>query len=132
MSKQDKKVVGDVKTFTVDRSKWLRGKGPEDSSLLNQKGKMCCLGFYAEACGLDRKFIRHLKSPAAAVTASKEDFTLHKSGVIWKTELVNRNGDSATCYQMMAVNDNEDIKDDVRETKLTALFKKLNIKIKFK
>lgn len=38
--------------FTVERSKWLRGEGHQESALLRESdGKMCCMGFYALACG---------------------------------------------------------------------------------
>jgi hypothetical protein len=102
---------------------------------------MCCLGFYAEACGLDRKTIRSIATPLNAVKVTVGDesavdvnynHVVRKSDVEWKTKLVNSSGNTATCRAMMEVNDNEGITDKVRETKLTALFKKLGIKVKFK
>jgi hypothetical protein len=139
MSKQEKKVVGDVKSFIVERKKWLRGEGSEDSCLLTEGNRMCCLGFYAEACGLDRKVIRGLSSPMKAVYATqghfienyKDKLSTRKSDVIWKTKLVKSGRDTATCNDMMKINDDEHIDDTIRETKLTALFKKLGIRIKF-
>lgn len=142
MKKQVQKVVKDVKTFVVDRKKWLRGEGDENSCLLTRGNRMCCLGFYAEACGLDRKVIRNIATPSNAVKVTKGEPTAvdreyrevsRKSDVVWKTKLVNISGDdSITCGRMMSVNDDEDITDEVRETKLTALFKALGIKVKFK
>lgn len=41
------------KKFTVERSRWLRGEGPMMSYLLRRGDqKMCCVGFYALACGV--------------------------------------------------------------------------------
>lgn len=42
----------------IDRSKWLRGTG--DGTLLDHEGKMCCLGFFARACGYnDDQIVAH-------------------------------------------------------------------------
>jgi hypothetical protein len=38
--------------FTIKRSLWYRGLGAYHSALLNPDGKMCCIGFFAKACGL--------------------------------------------------------------------------------
>lgn len=46
------------KEFTIDRRKWLRGKGKEFSKLLRSNGEMCCVGFYAKACGLSDNAIK--------------------------------------------------------------------------
>lgn len=37
--------------FTIDRSKWARRGLNGMSAMLNNQGAMCCLGFYAKACG---------------------------------------------------------------------------------
>jgi|SRR5580698_3376967 hypothetical protein len=143
MKKQvkEKKIVEDVKEFVVKRKTWYRGKGSENSCLLNDAGRMCCLGFYAEACGLDRKTIRDLSSPRDAVqitqqgeTTSKDgDIVCRKSNVVWSTKLVSNVYmiNIPTCNTMMEVNDNKKLSDEERETKLTALFKRLGIKVKF-
>lgn len=49
-------VLKNVKKFTVKRSNWYRGQSG-NSYLLNNKGKMCCVGFLAleaGATGIDR------------------------------------------------------------------------------
>lgn len=46
------KEIKRAKKFTIDRSKWYRGKGDCNSKLLRKDGSMCCVGFYAKACGL--------------------------------------------------------------------------------
>lgn len=49
--------------FTVVRDKWLRGEGAQKSYLLRRSdGKMCCMGFYALACGYDVEDIVGVKS----------------------------------------------------------------------
>jgi hypothetical protein len=56
----------DVKKFVVKRNKWLRGN-TDDSTLLDSRGRMCCLGFYSRACGLPKKMIADESAPANAV-----------------------------------------------------------------
>src|ERR1700722_8114543 len=104
MNNHPKKVLTDVKSFIVDRKRWYRGKGQDDSWLLNRNNKMCCLGFYAEACGVDHKSMRDIPSPEGVAH--------------WKTKLViKRYGrNNLTCNNMMSVNDDEDINDSERET----------------
>lgn len=49
----------------IDRAKWLRGEGAENSRLLRHyDGKMCCLGLYLEACGVPREVLRDKNTPA--------------------------------------------------------------------
>ena len=44
--------------FVVDRSKWLRGEGFQDSFLLRPADdKQCCIGFLAGACGFTKEHI---------------------------------------------------------------------------
>lgn len=64
----------EVKSFTIDRAKW--GKG----ACLNEDGTMCCLGFYAKACGLTNSDIKlwgvpHYGVPSWATLA--ESYGLH-------------------------------------------------------
>lgn len=48
--------------LTIDRSKWLRGEGSDESYLLRESdGKMCCVGFFAIACGVSPDEIRGKK-----------------------------------------------------------------------
>jgi len=38
--------------FTVDRSKWYRGKGESQSALLRSDDQRCCIGFVGQQCGV--------------------------------------------------------------------------------
>lgn len=54
-----------VKKLTIDRSKWLRGEGANDSYLLRERdGKMCCLGFWCLMHGLTAEDISNHETPA--------------------------------------------------------------------
>jgi len=140
-----KKIVKDVKSFTVERKNWYRGKGDEKSRLLNNSGKMCCLGFYALACGLDKKVIKNVPDPVGVVNLTKDGTTTdgsdkvikRKSEVVWETKLVanDRYGspdNSGITYDLMGVNDDPYLTDEQREKELTYLFKGLGIKVNFK
>jgi hypothetical protein len=141
MSKKEKKVVKDVKKFTVIRKDWYRGKGGDKSCLANTADKLCCLGFYAEACGLDRQTIRNLPSPdeAVKITKGEQVSTIHnkyvdrKSDVVWETILINQyGGNSKICNQLMDINDNKVLSEDEREKALKQTFSDLGIKVIFK
>lgn len=136
MSKKKEELPGDVKKFTVKRKRWLRGKGSDESRLLTNSNKMCCLGFYARACGLSTKQIKDQSSPENAAfiyTYSDDDYYASpEKDKVWKTKLINKYGrDTATCSSLMETNDDEDMKDSVREKKIKSLFKKLGITVKF-
>jgi hypothetical protein len=61
--------MGEKRVLTIDRSKWRRGGGSEinhpdgPTRLLNERGKMCCLGFDALACGLPPEAIQDKGEP---------------------------------------------------------------------
>src|SRR5689334_10270078 len=48
--------------IVINRSTWIRGIGCTDSALL-RRGKMCCLGFYAKACGVSDEQMDQIKTP---------------------------------------------------------------------
>jgi hypothetical protein len=126
MSHQEEKVLGDVKSFTVDRSKWIRGQGNEKSYLLLEDGSMCCLGFYGEACGVDRHRLLDRTSPSNILTIGSPP---------WDTILIHVHPqgrvDTAPCIDLMTINDDTSISDDVRELRLTEIFKQIGIEVVF-
>lgn len=120
----------DVRKFTVKRSKWLRGNGGV-SQLLNNEGKMCCLGFYGRECGLRPQDIRDQATPSDVDDTRDEK--------IWNTFLIkddtintlNSPRDSKAAVKLMRINDSKALSDEKREEKLTAEFLKWGIKVKF-
>ncbi len=126
-----KKVFKDVKSFTVKRSKWKRGgKGPGETFLLNKEGHMCCLGFYALACGLPKKNIREVVAPRDLVRAGKN----------WNTVLVEKEKapsgyefvlNSDTAVDAIRANDDQELSDKDREADIKDTFKLVGIKVKF-
>jgi hypothetical protein len=60
-------VSTEKKVLTIVRSKWRRGGNNNThlgvTRLLNDRGRMCCLGFDAIACGLSPAIIKGLGEP---------------------------------------------------------------------
>ena len=103
-----------VKAFTIDARNWIRGEkftSSESSCLLNAHGKMCCLGFFGEVCGVERETLRSSVTP---------DDTNDDAFPNWDYE------------PFITVNDNEKISDETRVQKLRALFKKRGVTVRFK
>ena len=137
---KEKEVLGDVKSFVVDRETWYRGKGAGKSCLLNTNGKLCCLGFYARSCGVEDRLMRNIGDPNNLVEMLDGEKTIfdikvnhvnRKANVLWETKLVHNKKNSDICNKLMTVNDSETFDTFEREKKLTALFKKIGIKVKF-
>jgi hypothetical protein len=49
--------------IVIDRALWMRGS-PDNSRLLNDEGKMCCLGFLGRACGFTEEELGYAVSPS--------------------------------------------------------------------
>ena len=53
-----------MQKLVIDRTRWLRGEGPEESALLRPTdNKMCCLGFDALRRGLTSDEIKGVEAP---------------------------------------------------------------------
>jgi|SRR3984957_16017850 len=112
----------EVKSFTIDRNKWLRGEGTSKSSLLRSSdGKMCCLGIYLSACGVAKDILKNLATPASIV----EKNTLPS----W---LKNHYLNSSIVIDLMNANDKIQFAETDRELSIKAGFKQAGIKIRFK
>lgn len=110
-------------TFTIDRKTWLRGEGLDASRLLRPSdGKMCCLGSFALACGLSPEDIRDKAEPSQ-VTISRV-----APAVDLKAFGALINGDSTgkeIAGNLMAENDETEVDEDYRESKIISGFKQL-------
>jgi hypothetical protein len=111
--------------LTIDRKKWLRGTNKTSYSyeplLLNNNDKMCCLGFYARACGLKKKDILDVTEPCD-VDQGKEKLSL----------LLNRReNNNQVCNQLIHINDNLKTSDTIKEKAIKNNFSKIGVKVKF-
>jgi len=107
--------------MVIERSKWLRGGAGVVSMLLSPKsGRMCCLGFYALACGYGREDIANVVSPMRL-----------KNPLMFSSTIATERGNSDQCNKLMNVNDEEMLEEPQREQQLTTLFKEINVNVMF-
>lgn len=124
-----RKEYKDVKKFTIKRSEWYRGKGSDDSRLLNEDKQKCCLGFYSLSCGLRSQDIRDMASPYDVI---EEHNKLWKSFLITEPDESNElDWNSRDANQLMSINDDEKTSDAHKEKKIITMFKKHGIAVKF-
>lgn len=117
-----------MEKLVIDRSKWYRGKGGEDSRLLLADGQMCCLGFDLLRRGLQPQDIRGVGTPdqlnaeedalAGLITVCEECGSSHY-------EL------SAVGEGLVDTNDLTTLDEPTREAKLTALFAEIGVDVEF-
>ena len=111
-----------MQTFTVQRTRWLRGKGTDCSALQRGNGYKCCLGFCLQQLGVDGI----LNSPEPEDTGMEIPiFTMadiFNDGTIINTALSDR---------AMDINDDPNIDDHTREEKIKRLFEKHGLTITF-
>jgi len=120
-----KKVFRDVKSFKIVRKNWLRGSGDNSALFRAEDEKMCCLGFYAKACGIAQKHIINMPTPED-VTSNLKDIDGR-----WDTCLLDLFWNTKLTNELMSINDNKKLSDQKREEKITAKFAKAGIKVKF-
>ena len=136
MKKAKKISFGDVKSFTINRKYWARGNGTDVSNhLLNRNGTRCCLGFYAQACGIPDKELRGVGLVSDVVRSST---------VEWNTRLADDSKllafaqDKPTTQALVDTNDSyigeyrsSPASEEEREKKIANLFKRFGITVKF-
>lgn len=137
--------------LTIDRKTW--GVGKEGGRLLNSKTKkLCCVGFYTKKCGFKNSEIENLGTPETLVynyVTGLSDFgKLYDTGKS-KLSKINKiphrflrllpllednkeTHDNSICCELTSTNDSEVLDNPTREKKITSLFKKIKISVKFK
>lgn len=118
-----------ITSFTVKRSKWLRGM---DGSVLfdSYSEKMCCLGFLARKCGLSTDEINDLATPEEANDYSDNKKFAAKAPYLFSDDY-GYNVNSDLCLKAMKVNDNPKLSNKKREEQLKKIFGKAGVEIRF-
>lgn len=109
------------KTFTIDRSKWVRGGENGASRLLNYAYFMCCMGFYARACGVPTTDLLGRSYPDEVECGCVPGIVTKKGGKSMK----------AIGWDLAAYNDNSALSEASRELKVRACFKRIGVTVKF-
>lgn len=128
--------------LTIVRSKWLIGNRELDTMLLHPVvGKMCCLGFYCRALGLDEHTIVEKEAPSSVAT----EIPQAGSWLLIEND-IKRITDSDDCRDLMTVNDAlvgsevklisrqrviEDFTPELRERLITEIFAKHDVAVSF-
>lgn len=121
--------------LVIKRRYWLRGSG--EYSALKSGNEYCCLGFFAKACGFKNKDIDRTCTPDEIYGNVETDESTFKDfynnlDPNFKF-LINpkTQSDTKICLKLMEVNDKKYLSDEEREKKLTALFAKKGVEVKF-
>ena len=111
----------EIKEFTIDRAVWLRGEGEFKSKLYRvEDGKMCCLGIYLCACGIDKSLLANRATPEETETQMPA----------WLIDSL-RPMRSSLASKLITVNDIK-LDEDKREETIKELFAEAGIKVTFK
>jgi hypothetical protein len=106
--------------LVIDRSRWLRGEGPSTSSMIRLRDeKMCCLGFFGLACGIERDRLLNRLVPTILQSPN------------WPVWLVDLGGNTTEARLLMNTNDSEAMSGAEREAALTAVFASHGVEVEF-
>lgn len=112
--------------LVIDRSRWLRGEGSSRSRLLRSSdGKMCCVGFFALACGLTPADILDRSTPFAQPSSGSA--VLDEKFIDPDNPLRHVNEVSS----LYATNDSMHITDASREHGIRGSFRRLGVEVTF-
>jgi hypothetical protein len=127
-----------VKQFTIDRKTWncaelcnryeKAKKEPLETALLEpESGTMCCLGFYATACGVPKNILENRAYPSGLPRGrSKLSKALFEP-------LPSYDAHSDDAERILAnINDNANISAATRERRVAKAFAEIGVKVKFK
>lgn len=56
--------------FVIDRKKWARGSTYDNFMYDDENDLSCCLGLYAEHCGISKRYLNQQNDPADVVENS--------------------------------------------------------------
>ena len=109
----------------INRKRWFRGKGSEESKLLRAEDrKMCCLGFYLRACGVSVRGLTDETLPSDML----EDVPKKARWLLKKT---NEFENSSDCQYLIDQNDTEELNELTREKRIAARFQKHGVDVEF-
>lgn len=123
-----------ITELVIDRSRWLRGQGP-DSMLLDSRGRMCCLGFACVEAGVEADRLLHAGSPED-VGSSHDLLTVPVLSRVKESDdedggVHRRVVDTALSQEAIGINDDEEMEDTAREVALAELFAREGIAVTF-
>ena len=125
-----------INKLIIYRDRWLRGEGTDSYLLREKDNKMCCLGFYCKALGIDDTDITMMASPQSLVADTfdeiKSDF--FADGLVDLLHQDKTSGmfeDNRICSELMTANDDLNRPEDVREADIIRLFSQIGVEVEF-
>lgn len=123
--------------FVIDRKTWARGRYGE-SYLLSHTGQKCCLGFFAESCGIAQDKLLGVSTLSGLFESAETSIPSVFFVQAYSNGFFD---DSQLSYRLMTVNDykipfdTDDIKraeyEMLREQMIAELFALVDIKVTF-
>lgn len=140
-----KKTIKDIKSFTIKRSLWARGKNkPDVNALLNEDATMCCLGFYSKACGASSNSMLNVTSPYRFINVKNKAWlaNLNNSNleiINFKSKLIIKSDNdddlsavnSFVAGDLINYNDDELLSEKEREKAIKNSFAEIGVKVRF-
>lgn len=128
-----------LKTIKIDRSKWRRGgsgkTGRNIAKLYDPTEptpyNMCCLGQYLQQCGVKKRNLAKMCTPADLAKSDVPKLTEAIKVLITPQEDFEWYDETDVTGEAMGINDNSKISGKTRERKLINLFKPLGIQLVF-
>lgn len=123
-------VVAPIKSFVVERKRWLRGR-PEAgfSFLLDSANRRCCLGFYASACGVTDEMLLAWSNPGVLKDVIGDNYPEQMGWLI--ESRAGKTIPSKAGYALMEMNDDSLLGDDDKEKRVREGFAKQGIEVQF-
>ena len=114
---------------------WLRGQKDgsgeaKDSILMNNQGNMCCLGFLGKTCGYRDEQLEYRSDPGALLREKNVDADLWPHSIVDRDQN-NQLGYTNLCSRIIAMNDDDEIDDNIREQNLKELFSEAGLEVEF-
>lgn len=130
--------------FTIDRERWCRGADPNPKLVREADGRMCCLGFFLLACGVEREELLDQGEPQEPFQTMNPDpdcipkvakFLVHVEVDNESLDELGRPDVSMTptndATDLMSVNDDDKLDEARREEKIARLFAKQGVGVTF-
>lgn len=112
-----------IHEFVIDRKTWYRGKS-RGSMLLREDGRKCCVGFYAESCGVpSNKLV--FKGTIADLVNTWPELTVKFPHNFRDSSAYNN------LKHLYTTNDNTLLDESTRERLITEAFAQKGIKVTF-
>jgi len=116
--------------LTIDRKRWLRGEGADNSFLRRiEDGKMCCIGFLGKACGIPDA---HLEG-RGQLDQLLRDWPRHKKRLSHYVQDIGDGvfRDSSLLVDAYDINDDPDLTERTRESKVVEILKRVDVEVVF-